>query len=125
MTPITAFHGWAAPKLSGYVVTRGLWVEDSATPDEKFVSLWQSNMGAPFNDAAEVNIRVIITGRRQSPQDVVTVESDALALASAAVEDYSAECIANIRAMGLPNGPFFTEENRVYYEVNFEIMMRY
>ena len=125
MTPIAAFAGWATGRLTGYIMTRGAWQESTAEPSDKFLSIWQSSMGTPFMDAGNVNVRVILTGKRQTPQDAISVESDILALASAAVDDYQGECIANIRAMGLPNGPFFTEENRVYYEVNFEIMMRY
>lgn len=124
MSPIDAFVAWVENKVPGYTLTRGLWRESSVKSEERFLAIWMSPVGAPSGDAAKINIRVVMTGRRQAPQDTKQVENATLALASAAVDDFRTACITNIRALGLPNGPFYTDENRVYYELNFEMLMR-
>lgn len=124
MSPIDAFVAWVENKVQGYTLTRGLWRESSTKSGEKFLSIWMSPVGAPSGDAARIIIRLVMTGRRQALHDTVQVENDILALARAAVDDFRTACITNIRAMGLPNGPLYTEENRVYYELNFEMLMR-
>lgn len=124
MSPINSFVAWVEDKVQGYTLTRGLWRESSTKSREKFLSIWMSPAGAPSGDAARIIIRLVMTGRRQALHDTVQVENDILALASATVDDFRTACITNIRTMGLPNGPFYTEENRVYYELNFEILTR-
>lgn len=124
MTPIDAFATWLTGRVPGYVVTRGPWREDAAQPGDRFISLWANPGRNPSGDAGYAIIRVIATGRRQEPGDVVEVERAIESIAAQAIDDYRTDCIGNIRAMSFPAGPFFTDENRVFYELNFEILMR-
>lgn len=125
MTPIEAFVDWLGDKVTEFTPTRGLWIESQDMADARWLSIWQTPAGAPSGDAARINIRVVLTGRRQAPEDMILVERTAQALGRDAIDNYRTACIANIRAMGLPQGPFYSTENRVYYELNFEILMRY
>lgn len=124
MTPIEAFTAWVNGRAPEFTLSRGVWREDAADNASRFLSMWASPGRSPNGDAGYAVIRVIMTGRRQQPGDAVMVEQAIQNLAAQAHEFYRTECIGYIRAMGFPAGPFFTEENRVYYELNFEILTR-
>lgn len=125
MTPISAFAEWVEGRAPGFTLTRGAWREDSADGEKRFLSMWASPGRAPSGDTGYAVLRVVMTGRRQQPGDAVMVEQAIQNIATQADEDYRTDCIGYIRVMGFPAGPFFSEENRVYYELNLELLMRY
>lgn len=124
-TPINLFKDWLEAYVSsaGYSLQRGMWVE-TTTAMAKFVSVWSDSGRTPNGDIQYPSIRVIVTGKtngRSIVGDTEAAELFAESLIDTAIAHFSTSCMMNIRPLGSIQGPYYTETNRAWYEINFEL----
>lgn len=123
-TPINLFRDWleAYVSASGYTFSRGMW-EETGNATKKFVAVWSNPGRSPNGEVQYPQIRVIVTGRAngRSLGDTEPAELFAESLFYAAIANFSTSCMVNIRPIGSIQGPYYTETNRCWYEINFEL----
>lgn len=123
-TPINLFRDWLEAYVStaGYTISRGMW-EETNNSTKKFVAVWSNPGRSPNGDIQYPQIRVIVTGRANGRAlgDTEATEFFAESLFDAAIEHFSTSCMMNIRPLGSIQGPYYTETNRNWYEINFEL----
>nr|DAV52977.1 MAG TPA: tail completion protein [Caudoviricetes sp.] len=123
-TPINLFRDWLEAYVStaGYTISRGMW-EETNNSTKKFVAVWSNPGRSPNGDIQYPQIRVIVTGRANGRAlgDTEAAELFAESLFDAAIEHFSTSCMMNIRPLGSIQGPYYTETNRNWYEINFEL----
>lgn len=123
-TPINLFRDWLEAYVStaGYTISRGMW-EETNNSTKKFVAVWSNPGRSPNGDIQYPQIRVIVTGRAngRSLGDTEASELFAESLFDAAIEHFSTSCLMNIRPLGSIHGPYYTETNRPWTEINFEL----
>lgn len=123
-TPINLFRDWLEAYVStaGYTISRGMW-EETNNSTKKFVAVWSDSGRSPNGEIQYPSIRVIVTGRAngRSLGDTEPAELFAESLFDAAVANFSTSCMMQIRAVGSVMGPYYTETNRPWVEINFEL----
>lgn len=123
-TPINLFRDWLEAYVStaGYTISRGMW-EETNNSTKKFVAVWSNPGRSPNGDIQYPQIRVIVTGRANGRAlgDTEASELFAESLFDAAIEQFSTSCMMNIRPLGSIQGPYYTDTNRNWYEINFEL----
>lgn len=123
-TPINLFRDWleAYVSASGYTFSRGMW-EEANNPSKKFVAVWSNPGRSPNGEIQYPQIRVIVTGRANGRALGDTEPSELFieSLLDAAIEHFSTSCMVNIRPLGSIQGPYYTETNRPWTEINFEM----
>ena len=123
-TPINLFRDWLEAYVStaGYTISRGMW-EETNNSTKKFVAVWSNPGRSPNGDIQYPQVRVIVTGRANGRALGDTEASELFAefLFDAAIEHFSTSCMMNIRPLGSIQGPYYTETNRNWYEINFEL----
>lgn len=123
-TPINLFKDWLEAYVStaGYKISRGMW-EEANNAGIKFVAVWSDNGRTPNGEIQYPHIRVIVTGRANGRAlgDTEPAELFAESLFDAAVANFSTSCMMQIRAIGSVMGPYYTETNRPWVEINFEL----
>lgn len=107
---------------NGWTLTRGQWVEVPGSSGTFFASVHATGGIAPDVDDRKARYRVILLGPRNGRQHVVTVEQKINALALAALGETSPCGAASVRAIGEPVGPGYTEEDRAWYSLDFEVL---
>ena len=123
-TPINLFRDWLELYVStaGYTISRGMW-EETNNSTKRFVAVWSDGGRSPNGDIQYPHIRLIITGRAngRSLGDTEPTELFAESLIDAAIANFSASCMMNIRPLGSIMGPYYSEALRPWYEINFEL----
>ena len=123
-TPINLFRDWLEAYVStaGYTISRGMW-EETNNSTKKFVAVWSDAGRSPNGEIQYPHIRVIVTGRANGRAlgDVEPVELFAESLIDAAIANFSTSCMMQIRPVGSIMGPYYTETNRNWNEINFEL----
>lgn len=123
-TPINLFRDWLEAYVStaGYTISRGMW-EETNNSTKKFVAVWSDSGRAPNGEIQYPHIRVIVTGRANGRAlgDVEPVELFTESLVDAAIANFSTSCMMQIRPIGSIQGPYYTETNRNWNEINFEL----
>lgn len=123
-TPINLFRDWLEFYVStaGYTISRGMW-EETNNSAKKFVAVWSDGGRSPNGEIQYPQIRVIVTGRANGRAlgDVEPVELFAESLIDAAIANFSTSCMMQIRPLGSIMGPYYTETNRNWNEINFEL----
>lgn len=123
--PINLFRDWLETYVTttGYSMSRGMW-EEVNNSAKKFVAVWSVGGRTPNGPIQYAHVRVIITGRANGRAlgDTEAAELYAQTLFDAAVEHYKTGCIMKIRPIGSIQGPNYTETNRPWVEINFELI---
>lgn len=123
--PINLFRDWleAYVTTTGYSMSRGMW-EEVNNSTKKFVAVWSMGGRTPNGPIQYASVRVVITGRANGRAlgDTEATELFAQTLFDAAVEHYKTGCIMKIRPLGSMQGPYYTETNRPWVEINFELI---
>ena len=123
-TPINLFRDWLEAYVStaGYKISRGMW-EEANNAANKFVAIWSDQGRTPNGEIQYPHIRVIVTGRANGRAlgDTEAAELFAESLFDAAVANFETSCMMQIRAIGSVQGPYYTETNRPWVEINFEL----
>lgn len=123
-TPINLFRDWLEAYVStaGYTISRGMW-EETNNSTKKFVAVWSDAGRSPNGEIQYPHIRVIVTGRANGRAlgDVEPVELFTESLIDAAIANFSTSCMMQIRPVGSIMGPYYTETNRNWNEINFEL----
>lgn len=129
MNVIQEFLEWLEgySSLSGYVPSRGMWVESESTATKRFLGIHNSGGRAPDTDFVRYpEIRLLVVGRRNERQytgGILEVENFASGIIDHAIETFQGGCIVQIRPMAEMIGPLFTEHDRPVYELNFELII--
>jgi hypothetical protein len=99
-----------------------MW-EETNNSGKKFVAVWSDAGRSPNGDIQYPHIRVIVTGRANGRAlgDVEPVELFTESLIDAAIANFSTSCMMQIRPVGSIMGPYYTETNRNWNEINFEL----
>lgn len=123
-TPINLFRDWLEAYVStaGYTISRGMW-EETNNSTKKFVAVWSDAGRSPNGEIQYPHIRVIVTGRANGRAlgDVEPTEIFIESLFDAAIANFSTSCMMQIRPIGSIQGPYYTETNRPWLEINFEL----
>ena len=123
-TPINLFRDWLEAYVvsTGYSFSKGMW-EETNNSGKKFVAVWSNSGRSPNGDVEYPAIRVIVTGRANGRAlgDVDPTELFTQSLLDSAIEHFSTSCMFNIRPLGSIQGPYYTETNRNWNEINFEL----
>lgn len=113
--------------LSGYVPSRGMWVESEANATKRFLSIFMAGGRSPDTDFVRYpQIRLLVVGRRNERQysgGILEVENFASGIIEHAIEEFQSGCIVQIRPMAEMIGPMYTEHDRCAYEINFELII--
>ena len=125
-TPINLFRDWLEAYVStaGYTISRGMWEEaGTGSATKKFVAVWSDSGRSPNGEIQYPHIRVIVTGRANGRAlgDTESAELFIESLFDAAIANFSTSCMMQIRALGSIQGPYYTETNRPWLEINFEL----
>lgn len=125
MSPIVLFLDWLEQyvSLAGYTPSRGMWVEADGDKN-RYVCIWVNAGRPPLMDLIQYpQIRLVIAGKRngQSSGDTVPVENFAHGIIQAALANSETSCIAMVKPLGSIMGPYYSEQGRPWYEVNFEL----
>lgn len=126
-TPAELFLDWLTTYVTttGYSVSRGMWLESDANSGKKYVAVWINGGRPPIAGVVQYpNIRVVVSGRRNGRAlgDTSEVEQLAYDIMEAAITDHATGCIANIRPLGSIQGPYYTDADRPWYQVEFELI---
>jgi len=123
-TPINLFRDWLETYVStaGYTISRGMW-EEANNPTKKFVAVWSDSGRTPNGEIQYPHIRVIVTGRANGRAlgDAEVAELFVESLFDAAIANFETSCMLQIRPIGSIMGPYYTETNRPWLEINFEL----
>lgn len=123
-TPINLFRDWLEAYITttGYTISRGMW-EETNNSAKKFVAVWSNPGRSPNGEIQYPQIRVIVTGRANGRAlgDTEATELFAESLIDAAIANFSTSCMLQIRPIGSIQGPYYTETNRPWSEINFEL----
>lgn len=123
-TPINLFRDWLEAYVStaGYTISRGMW-EETNNSTKKFVAVWSDAGRSPNGEIQYPHIRVIVTGRANGRAlgDVEPTELFIESLFDSAIANFSTSCMMQIRPIGSIQGPYYTETNRPWLEINFEL----
>ena len=122
--PINLFRDWLETYVTttGYSMSRGMW-EETNNSTKKFVAVWSDAGRSPNGEIQYPHIRVIVTGRANGRAlgDVEPTEIFIESLFDAAIANFSTSCMMQIRPIGSIQGPYYTETNRPWLEINFEL----
>lgn len=118
------FVAWLKLTISDtdYTYSRGMWIDSAAMNQRKILAVFQTGGPAPDTGDRRQNYRVIMFGKRDTRTDMVVVANDMERLMQAALGDVEPCGAANARAIGEPNGPSFTTENRAFVMLDFEVL---
>lgn len=126
MTPYNDFTAWfnETPGADMYTRARGMWV-DGGQNDAKRFAVFQFS-GGPKPDVGMISpqVDVILLGKkgeRNTPGSLPDIENFAYSLVARSMSSACSGKITGIRAIGLPQGPGFTSEDRPWYRISFEL----
>ena len=126
-TPMQLFIDWMTQYAitNDYTLTRGMWDETNTDMKKKYMSVWIDGGRSPYLEVTYPTVRMIVTGVRngRATGDVESVEVAAHGIIDAANENWKTDCIASIIPLGNIQGPYYTETNRAWYEVNFQLII--
>lgn len=112
---------FAAPD-GRYAVSLGAWSEQGETNRNIWFCAIISNGGAPIDvDDRRKRFRIVLAGRRDTPEDKLQVSEDMELIVQATLGDTAPCDAAAIRAMGEPIGPGTTAENRAWYSLDLQV----
>lgn len=126
-TPYDDFSTWfqGAPGASVYTRARGAWVEPpTGTPDSRFAVFQFQGGPKPDVDMISPVVDVTILGKRGERNlagSLPDMENFVYDLVARSMSSTCSGKITGIRAIGLPVGPGFTEEDRPWYKISFEL----
>lgn len=127
MTPADAFVAWlqSAVTTTGYSFSRGMWTEPDSTSGKKYLAIWVESGRAPDSGFVRYpKIRLIVSGTHggKTKGETPGVEQFAHDIIEAALVNSCTDDIANVLPMGGIRGPFYTEADRPWYELNFQLI---
>lgn len=127
VTPANAFVDWLQTyvTLTGYTLSRGMWVESSTNTGKRFVAVWIDGGRTP-NLVQYPQIRLVVAGIRDGRSvagETPAVEQFAHDIMLSSLENFKTDCLALVRPLGAIMGPYYTAENRPWYELNFELIL--
>lgn len=127
MTPADAFVAWLQSVVSttGYSISRGMWTEPDSTSGKKYLAIWVESGRAPDSGFVQYpKIRLIVSGTHggKTKGETPGVEQFAHDIIEAALVNSCTDDIANVLPMGGIRGPFYTEADRPWYELNFQLI---
>lgn len=121
-----SFRNWLEEVLgTQYRYVQGQWQEDDNSADDFFCSIHSTGGPAPSVDDRYPNLRVILVGPRNGRGYATKIRQDAESIMARVVsENRGVPCtLVNIRASGEPIGPGYTTENRVWYTLDFTVIL--
>lgn len=117
------FLDWVKLTVTGndWIFSRGAW-NDTADTYTKFICAVKQNGGAVSGLLKTDNFEVWVIGRRGQRGDVIAVESMANALLLASKSGVIPCNSVDVRLISGPTGPAYTDENRAWYSLNFQVI---
>lgn len=117
------FIDWVSSVIGPtYTMSRGMWI-DSPSAAGLFIASVHGTGGLGVDvDDRRPRFRVVLLGRRETRSDVVSVGNSIQLLVQSAIDGTVPCGAATIRAIGEPIGAGYTEENRPWYSVDFEVV---
>jgi len=119
---LVEFRNWVGTVITGYVYAYGQWVEASAEDSNWYCVVQAAGGPAPVVDTRYPRFRVILLGRRSHREDAQQLIDAVETLIEAGMGDSLPCGAANVRAMGEPSGPGYTQENRAWCQIDFEVI---
>lgn len=117
------FKDWVESVLgTAYQYSAGMWIDNAALNDVSICAIHQTGgPGADVDDRRQ-RYRVILLGPRNRREYWIQLKDDIELLALAALGD-SVPCgAASVRAITEPTGPGYTNENRSWFSLDFEVL---
>lgn len=117
------FKDWVESVLgAAFQYSAGMWVDNAVLNDLSICAIHQTPGPAPDVDDRRQRFRVILLGPRNKREAWPQVKTGIEALSQAALGD-SAPCgAASVRAITEPMGPGYTNENRAWFSLDFEVL---
>ena len=117
------FKAWVELLLgSSYSYSQGQWLETEENADEQICAIRMSGGSAPIVDDRRQRLTVLLIGKRNDRSGIQQIKTDINALALAALDDSCPEGTVSVRATGEPVGPGYTKENRVWFQLDFQLI---
>ena len=119
------FRDWIINIIGkAYTPFQGQWVEDDSNSDS-YYCVFQYGGRAPVTEVRYPSFTVLLLGPRNTRSAVSKLSQDSeLVMQHVTSEGRSVPCgAANVRALREPVGPGYTVENRVWFSLQFEIII--
>lgn len=119
---IQMLKDWLAARVAGYTFAFAQWQDSPANYGTKFVVIQATGGSATEVDLRRARFRVLFFGQRGERGQSQALMQEAEALIQATLADAGEPCgAARVRAIGEYIGPAFTNEDRAWVQMDFEI----
>lgn len=124
--PYEDFTAWfsATPGAEAYTRARGMWVDGGVNDQKRFAVFQFAGGGKPDVDMISPTVDVLLVGKkgeRNTQGSLPDIENFAYSLVARSMVSSCSGKITGIKAIGLPQGPGFTTEDRPWYRCSFEL----
>jgi hypothetical protein len=117
---------WLMITTVGFVPSQGMWTDSASTLDKRIIALMADGGQKPGVIERRQRVRVLLL----SAKNGVAIAGEKTALSNLANElvdrsmiDFKYGNISQIKVIGEVKGPGQTDENRIFYEINFELLV--
>lgn len=123
MSPIDAVYQWLQeePELAALRYYRGMWQDEVSNQNERLCCITVSGGRTALVDTDYSTVDVWLLGRTNDEAELLPLEALAYGIRERLKDDYRVCGVVQLRLLGQPVGPGFTEENRVWWRVTLEV----
>lgn len=102
-----------------YIYSRGAWIDG---PNVEYICAIYATGGSAIDvEDRRPRFRVLLVGPQQNKQAAGLISNDIEKLVQASLDSAPPCGAASLRVITEPSGPGYTEENRAWFSVDFQI----
>lgn len=123
MSPIEAVYQWLQedPDLAPLRYYRGMWQDDVSNSTERLCCITVSGGRVGATDTDYSTVDVWLLGATNDEAELLPIENLAYQIRDRLKADWRVCGVVQLKLLGQPVGPGFTEENRVWWRVTLEV----
>lgn len=113
---------WLSAVLPDYMVTFGQYIDTDQTASRYIASIHGTGGPPTSVDTRRKRYHVRLYGRKNQRGDSLKILEDVEKISTAAIDHIELPCgAANVQVITEPVGPGYTEENRPFFTIDFEV----
>lgn len=123
MSPIEAVYQWMQEdsRLAALRFYRGMWQDDVSNATERLCCIAVSGGRTPVIDTDYSTVDVWLLGASNNEAELLPIEELAYGIRDRLKADWRVCGVIQLKLLGQPVGPGFTDENRVWWRVTLEV----